>query len=533
MTQEVARMVLEAVYEPVFKETSHGFRKGHSCHTALEQIKRKLIGTKWIVEVDIQGYFDNIDHEILIGLLSKKIQDQRFLNLIRKWLKAGYLEDWKYHKTYSGTPQGGIISPILANIYLHELDKWAEEYKAKFDKGKTRKIAKDYAKKRYHTQKARRMARIWKKLAKKYLNSTWEKKRIRTAKMAAEFKAKSRILQDELRKMSSSEMNDPNFRRFNYCRYADDFIIGIVGSKDEAEKVLKDVEEFLRKMELETSPEKTGINHNQDKTRFLGYDINTKSGQQKLTKVRIRGERKVTKRTTHSGMIYLSIPQEKKEKFCQTKGIGSLKDEVNEVKHRSELINLDDVEIVGTYNAEIRGFCQYYALADRAKEELAKLGYWWEVSMIKTLAAKHKCSLKGIYARYSKQGRIAIPYVHKGERKWLKAYKIKELKTDKGAFWTKSAIDPDMILSTVAWNSSRNSILKRLEAEQCEYCGDTGGPFEVHHVKKLKDLTGKQNWEKAMIARKRKTMVLCKTCHTDLHRGTLPSPKTRDLEEKV
>src|SRR5439155_1217863 len=108
---------LESIYEPVFKDSSHGFRMQRSCHTALKDIKY-WTGTKWFIEFDIEGYFDNIDHNILMGLLEKKIDDTKFLNIIRKMVKAGYVEDWKYHNTYSGTPQGGILSPILANIYL-------------------------------------------------------------------------------------------------------------------------------------------------------------------------------------------------------------------------------------------------------------------------------------------------------------------------------------------------------------------------------------------------------------------------------
>lgn len=121
LLQEVVRMILEAIYEPVFDSHSHGFRPGKSCHTALRQISREFTGVVWFIEGDIQGCFDNINHEKLIDILSRKIKDSRFLNIIRQFLKAGYIENWKYNTTYSGTPQGGICSPILANIYLNEL----------------------------------------------------------------------------------------------------------------------------------------------------------------------------------------------------------------------------------------------------------------------------------------------------------------------------------------------------------------------------------------------------------------------------
>ena len=133
LLQEVVRMILEAIYEPVFDSHSHGFRPNRSCHTALRQISSEFTGITWFIEGDIKGCFDNIDHEVLISILGRKIKDSKFLNIIRQFLKAGYVENWEYNKTYSGTPQGGICSPILANIYLNELDKKFEEIKARFD----------------------------------------------------------------------------------------------------------------------------------------------------------------------------------------------------------------------------------------------------------------------------------------------------------------------------------------------------------------------------------------------------------------
>ena len=144
LVQEVLRMILEAVYEPIFLDVSHGFRPKRSCHTALKQLRREFNGTRWFVEGDIKGCFDNINHTVLVGLLSNKIKDARITKLIYKFLKAGYLENWQYHKTYSGTPQGGIISPLLANIYLHELDKFVMKLKSEFDTPGVGQITPEY-----------------------------------------------------------------------------------------------------------------------------------------------------------------------------------------------------------------------------------------------------------------------------------------------------------------------------------------------------------------------------------------------------
>lgn len=134
IVQEVLRMILEAVYEPIFQDCSHGFRPNRSCHTALKTIKKEFNGIRWFVEGDIKGCFDNINHQVLVDIIGRKIKDARIIKLVYKFLKAGYMENWKYHNTYSGTSQGGIIFPIFANIYLNELDKFVIALKKDFDK---------------------------------------------------------------------------------------------------------------------------------------------------------------------------------------------------------------------------------------------------------------------------------------------------------------------------------------------------------------------------------------------------------------
>lgn len=148
LVQEVIRMILESVYEPIFSNNSHGFRSGRSCHTALTQIKNQFIGARWFVEGDIKGCFNNIDHTILTKIIGKKIKDARFIKLVHLFLKSGYMENWKYYGTYSGCPQGGIISPILANIYLNELDNFMEKIKQDFDNRTPYQLTAEYKKDR-------------------------------------------------------------------------------------------------------------------------------------------------------------------------------------------------------------------------------------------------------------------------------------------------------------------------------------------------------------------------------------------------
>ena len=154
---EVVRILLEAYYDPQFSDNSHGFRRGRGCHTALRDIDITWTGTIWFIEGDVSDCFGSLDHEVLLGILAEKIQDGRFLRLIRNMLKAGYLEDWQYHESLSGCPQGGVVSPILSNIYLNRLDEFVEqELIPQYTRGARRKDSPDYIKATTRLRSARR-----------------------------------------------------------------------------------------------------------------------------------------------------------------------------------------------------------------------------------------------------------------------------------------------------------------------------------------------------------------------------------------
>jgi retron-type reverse transcriptase len=248
-------MILETIYKKFFEPTSHGFRPRKSCHTALTHIRNTFLGMKWFIEGDIKGFFDNIDHNI--GILGERIKDERFLRLIRKFLNAGYIENWKYNNTYSGTPQGGIISPILANIYLDKFDKYMEEYAQTFDRGEKRRLNIDY----------RRVKDRKTKLEKKLKTET-------NASVRENLIQKSKRYTQEMLNMPCVMEMDEEYRRLKYVRYADDFLIGIVGSQVECEQIKANITQFMsEKLKLELSAEKTLITHAQNAAKFLGYDI--------------------------------------------------------------------------------------------------------------------------------------------------------------------------------------------------------------------------------------------------------------------
>jgi retron-type reverse transcriptase len=212
-------MILSAYFEPTWSSHSHGLREGRGCHTALREIYYGWSSTTWFIEGDIAGCFNTLDHELIISTLREHIHDGRFINLIQQLLKAGYLEDWKFNRTLSGVPQGSIVSPILSNILLDQLDKFVETVLIpKYTKGIKRQRNPEY---RHLMGQAR----------------TYYQKG--ETEQAATYRKQAQQL-------PSVDTHDPNFRRLRYCRYADDWLIGFIGPKSEAEEIKLQLEIFLR-----------------------------------------------------------------------------------------------------------------------------------------------------------------------------------------------------------------------------------------------------------------------------------------------
>ena len=503
LVQEVVRMILESIYEPTFQNSSHGFRPKRSCHTALQYIKRNYTGVKWFVEGDIKGCFDNVDHHVLVRILRRRIKDEYFISLIWKFLKAGYMEDWVYHNTYSGTPQGSLISPILANIYLNELDVFMAKYAESFNCGKGRKINPAYKK----PLDVRRGKQEWLKR-----NSTKisEEKR---QKVMAEIQE----LNNYLSTVPYSDPMDTEYKRVVYVRYADDFLIGVIGSKEDAKQVKTDVGEFIKEqLHLEISPEKTLITHGNDFARFLGYLV-TVSREQNRT----RTKNGFTRRT-YVGKVKLYVPKEKwlnrllsygALKISYDKAHGNK--EVWEPVRRPGLIRLDDIEILNQYNAEVRGMYNYYRLANNATV-LNAFVYVMKYSMYKTFAGKYRTSMRKIIRKYCRNKDFTVSYQTKSGTKSVVFYNQGVRRNDKVI----ATENPDIIGRTNE-NRRYTRLTDRLQGHVCEFCGAETEDIEIHHIRKLKDLSGRAEWERHMIARKRKTMALCHSCHVKLHNGKL------------
>uniref|UniRef100_UPI0023305A44 reverse transcriptase/maturase family protein n=1 Tax=Aquimarina algiphila TaxID=2047982 RepID=UPI0023305A44 len=481
LLQEVIRLLLEAFYEPQFSESSHGFRPGRGCHTALHLVGQKGHGTKWFIEGDIKACFDRIDHTVLIDVLKKDFKDNRFISLIERLLKAGYLENWVYNRTYSGVPQGSIVGPILTNLVLNKLDQFMEkEIIPNFNKGTARKRCPKY-----------------KCIAGQI--SYWKQK--------GEWK-KVRALRKVLQTMPSGEPNDPNFKRLWYVRYADDWLVGVTGTKAEAEIIKDKMREYLKQeLKLELSNEKTLITHAQSEpAKFLGYHIRTLHCDTKMHK----GKRSI------NGVISFSIPpkviKEKRAKYTRN----------GKIVHRPERIKDEPYSIVSQYQSEYRGLVQYYKMAQNLSK-LNLLRHTLETSLVKTLANKYKTTCAKIYKKYGATITIA-----EGSYKVLQVIVPREgkkpLKTHFGAipliFNKRAKINDKKEYWT--WNK-RTEIIERLLADKCELCGSKES-IEMHHIRKLSDIKPKNGkpvaeWKYFMNARQRKSLAVCKKCHIKIHNG--------------
>jgi group II intron reverse transcriptase/maturase len=501
LVQEVLRIILEAYYEPKFRDSSHGYRPERGCHTALKHVKTKFLNATWFIEGDIKGCFDNIDHNILLNILRRDIQDERLIQLIERFLKAGYIEDWQYHKTYSGTPQGGILSPLLSNIYLNELDRFIEdELMPQHNRGKRR--ATNPAYKRYSNRIERRR---------------------RNGQLEEAHK-----LELERRKLPSVDPNDPDFRRLQYVRYADDWLLGFIGSKAEALEIKEKVKHFLReRLRLEMSEEKTLITHAKTQhAHFLGYAISIYQADDAITRRSYDG----AKTRSVNGCVRLAIPK------------GLVDEKISRYYHGGKItsdtrfLQSSVPHIILTYQQRLRGLVQYYQYAVNVSS-FSKLKYAMEISLVKTLAHKLRIQVTGVYKKF------------KGKHE-VNGYTYKVLKVE---------FDTGKRMSTFHWGAiplrttriihqpmndnqydyerfqyfeQRSELITRLMADTCEMCG-TNGQCEVHHVRKLADLKtrwqhkqAKPAWVTKMIAMQRKTLIVCKSCHWKIHNGDpLPEKK--------
>jgi group II intron reverse transcriptase/maturase len=475
---EVVRLILEAIYEPSFSSRSHGFRKGRGGHTALRQVRDTWTGTVWFIEGDISDCYGSVDHEILMRILAERIGDQRFLRLIRGMLRAGYMEDWEYRDTLSGVPQGGVVSPVLSNIYLHKLDEFVErELIPQYTRGSRRRDHPEYNKVSWRLAGARRRGD----------------------------RAQARELRRRVRALPSTDPMDPGYRRLFYCRYADDELLGFIGPKAEAEEIKSKLARFLREtLALELNPDKTLITHARTgAARFLGYQITVQHCNTRLT----RGRRMV------NGKVALRVPKDVITAKCAPYRCHG------KPWHRSRLQNLDDYDIVRVYGAEYAGVVNYYLLAQNVSR-LDTLRWNAQTSMLKTLAAKHRSTVTKMAARHKAEvitgdgtrTCFEARLKREGKKDLVARFGGIPLKQDRRAVITDPAPVPVL--------APRKELLHRLRKRCCELC-EHGATVVVHQVARLADLgkagPGQPAWAALMARMRRKTLIVCAACHDHIH----------------
>lgn len=469
IVQEVMRMILEAIFEPIFLSTSHGFRPNKGCHTALRQIKTQFGSSSWYIEGDISKCFDSFDHHILIYLISMKINDTRFIDLIWKALRAGYFEFFIPQDSIIGTPQGSVISPILSNIYLHQLDVLMDRMKKNFDKGKLAQRNPEYRKLEYKRGKALKDGDT--DQANKHLK--------------------------EMQNLNARLPNDPNFRRLYYVRYADDWIIAIRGQLSDAKSILANIQKFLSsKLKLNLSLEKSKItNGRTGVATFLGINISAST-----VKGSSKGRNHQRLRT--SGELRMLAPMGRIYKKLAKVGFMDIEKKYGVPRLLWYHNNKDT--IVNLYNSILRGYLNYYSFTHNYNSLASSLEFILKNSCAKLLAAKFK-----------------LGSASKALRKFGSDLKG----NDKAAF-----LKPSYKLNTWDFKINAKDRIKTLftshistatlDSLSCEKCGSKTR-VEMHHVRLLKDLNPKlSEIDKIMAKRRRKQIPLCRPCHLDHHKNS-------------
>jgi group II intron reverse transcriptase/maturase len=490
LVQEVLRSLLEPYYEQRFSDHSHGFRPQRSCHSALNEIQKTWKGTVWFIEGDIKGCFDNIDHTVLLKIIQRDIQDGRIVRLIEGLLKAGYMEDWRYYDTLSGTPQGGIISPLLANVYLNDLDKFVEDTLIPvYTRGTRRRYNPEYGRLGH---------------------------RIATARKRGEADTLSQLTQQR-RELKSVDPVDPGYRRLRYVRYADDFLLGFVGPKKEAEEIRERLGEWLEtNLKLTLSKEKTLVTHAGDeKARFLGYEIKATRGNSLIDN---------TGKRAANGNIALLMPQKAAHKYRDLYSKGG------KILHRAELLAETDYTILQRYQGVLQGVYNFYCMAVNVSRRMSDVKWVLEISLSKTLASKLKIKVNEVYRRYECEilGLKALRAVlQRPDKEPLTAVfgGISFARRPEGLGY----IDFRTESAWFAPGDNRSEVVARMLAGKCELC-ECEGPVQVHHIRKLADIDRpgrrpKEGWERVMSARKRKTLVVCENCHQRIHAGHYDGPR--------
>ncbi|TMC21115.1 MAG: RNA-dependent DNA polymerase [Chloroflexi bacterium] len=502
IVQEVIRLLLECIYEspsgPYFHDASHGFRPNRSCHTALCEIRAKWPGLNWFVEGDIRACFDEIEHGILVSLLRKKIQDERFLNLIWKLLRAGYFDmQGDSHENHAGTPQGGLASPILANIYLHELDEKVQEIQARENRGEGQK--------RRNPQ---------------YVRLQSQKRRL--VKKGATRTKTFRALVKQIRSIPSGVVKDPDFIRIKYIRYADDWIIGISGPHKLAVQIKEELATFLhQRLALTLSTEKTKITPaRKGQARFLGTNLQIgRKGEPRIVTSRNSISRRPIRRRSTGWEILMTAPMASLINKLHTKGFCTAK---GRPITKTQWLHLEAEQMILLFNGINRGIQNSYRFADNFSR-LGRIQYILQFSLAHTLAAKYKCTIGQIFKRYGKAPTVRIKTPDGKQERTVTFYYNHDWKKRRYGFMRNyNKVDP------LQW-SMKLRARSRLGMPCCICISKSD--VEMHHVRHIRKIGEKEPTGINALLRQlnRKQLPVCAPCHQRIHRGEYDHLRLSDL----
>lgn len=497
IVQSAMKIILEAVFESTFSIYSHGFRPGKSTHTAIYQLRGLFMEVNWFLEADISKCFDTLPQDLIINEIKNRIDDQVFIDLVYKCFNAGFI-DAKFSNSFKipdvGSPQGSIISPILCNILLNRLDVWLTEYSLKFNKGNRRKANPIYTK----------------------LVRNLGNKQPHEIRSIRKF-----IHQNGVR---ASLGDEPDFKRMRFVRYADDFILGIIGSYQDCIDIKNDLGSFLKdKLGLELSLAKTLItNSTKDKAHFLGFDIAITPYQKRqlVRSQRSDGSIRLSAQTSRPQIL---APIKKIVAKLQTKGYCKNGFKGNPTRV-GRLIHLSLPMIISNYLSIGRGLLNYYACTDNFTVLKARITYILKYSCALTFASKLKLyTLKKVFSKYGYN--LKIHEMVNNKNKVVAEFKDEYLRDIKPGFNKKiNDYNPLSIIDLAAISYPRT---KALFEGKCSVCNsDNSEQLEVHHLKHLK----KSNTNKVdymtnlMIRMNRKQILLCKSCHNKIHQGKYFGP---------
>lgn len=506
VVQKVMTMALEEIYESKFLNSSHGFRPKKGTHSALKSVTR-WAGTKWFIEGDISKCFDTLDCHILEQLLKKEIFSKSFIDLYWKVVKSHYINPVNKVKEFSnvGVPQGGVLSPILSNIYLHELDKFMQIIVDESKKsGPTSIDNPEY--KKVHTNISNR---------RQYFLPTYRYNRNLTEEQK-QARLKEILKLEKVRAKYSSTIHGPGYRVY-YVRYADDFLIGINGPRRMAEELKQKLQKFLlNELKLTLNLEKTKITRSDQGAYFLGARLKCHTSRTNDQKRRdnsvTKTGRKVRARVSQGGIIAL-VPLEHLVRKLQLQGmckIRSLRKHDVIPTRKTAWTNLELFTIVKKYNDVWQGLLNYYSFAYN-RCQLNWIQYLLHHSLACTFMNKLKLnSRKQVFKKY---GNIIQVRDNNGK---LIAFKLKKNlpRIDKFS----NNILP-YGFETFKYSLRTRSVFD----EYCKICG-TKRNIEMHHRRPLKAHKTYNTLKGIQINQSRKQIPLCVSCHQKVHNGLYDGP---------